>query len=48
MIAESKKLRKAGANAVLVLGHIGNDCDVNNTYGIWVNTTKQQDCDNTD
>lgn len=44
VIGESKKLRKAGANAVLIVGHLGNDCSVGNTYGKWTEDTKQPEC----
>lgn len=44
VINESKKLKKAGANAVLVVAHVGNDCNTSNVYGIWTNTTKQNEC----
>ena len=33
--AESKKLRKNGANAVLLLTHVGDACPIDLTYGIW-------------
>lgn len=44
VINESKKLRKAGADAVLVLAHLGNDCNVSNTYGKWTQASHQPDC----
>lgn len=44
VVNESKKLRKAGANAVLVVGHLGNDCNISNAYGKWTKDTKQPDC----
>ena len=44
MIAESKKLRKAGADTVLVVAHLGNDCNVTNKYGKWTKDTRQADC----
>lgn len=44
VINESKKLRKAGANAVLVVGHLGNDCNISNAYGKWTKDSKQPDC----
>lgn len=44
VINESKKLKKAGANAVLVVGHLGNDCNISNKYGRWTKDTKQEEC----
>ena len=35
VIEQSKKLREQGANAVLILSHVGNDCDSGNEYGLW-------------
>lgn len=37
-------MRKAGAHAVLVMGHLGNDCNITNVYGKWTNQTKQSEC----
>lgn len=37
-------MKKAGAHAVLVLAHLGNDCNISNTYGKWTKDTKQADC----
>ena len=44
MIAESQKLKKAGADAILVLGHIGNPCNITNKYGNWTADTDQPKC----
>jgi 2',3'-cyclic-nucleotide 2'-phosphodiesterase (5'-nucleotidase family) len=44
VVAESKKLKKNGANAVLIVGHLGNDCKTSNIYGRWTVDTKQEDC----
>lgn len=44
VITESKKLKKNGANAVLIVAHVGNDCTVGNKYGKWTVDTKQEEC----
>ena len=44
VINESKKLKKAGADVVLVVGHLGNDCNTTNKYGKWTEATHQPDC----
>lgn len=44
VVAEAKKLRKSGANAVLIAGHMGNDCTIGNTYGKWAYDTPQEEC----
>lgn len=44
VVNESKKLRKSGAHAVLIVGHMGNDCNITNIYGKWTADTKQADC----
>lgn len=44
MESESKKLRKAGAHSVLVVGHLGNDCNTTNQYGKWTKDTPQEPC----
>ncbi len=41
---ESKKLRRAGANAVLIVGHLGNFCNITNKFGFWTKDTQQADC----
>jgi 2',3'-cyclic-nucleotide 2'-phosphodiesterase (5'-nucleotidase family) len=46
IINESKHLKKSGANAVLVLGHLGNNCNTTNTNGNWTVDTKQDECTN--
>ena len=33
--SESTKLKKSGANAVLILSHVGDACPLDLTYGIW-------------
>jgi len=37
-------LKKGGAHAVLVLAHLGNDCNTSNIYGNWTNSSKQNEC----
>ena len=44
VIAESKKLRKEGADVVLIVGHLGNGCNITNKYGKWTTETDQPDC----
>ena len=44
VVTEAAKLRKAGANAVLLSAHVGNGCFTSNQYGIWKESTKQEDC----
>jgi len=44
VINESKKLKKAGADAVLIVAHLGNDCNVTNKFGKWTKDTKQDPC----
>ena len=44
VITESQKLKKAGADAILVLGHIGNSCNITNKYGYWTANTDQPKC----
>ncbi len=44
VVEESKKLRKGGAHAVLVVGHLGNDCNASTVYGKWGVDSKQEDC----
>jgi len=46
--AESKKLRKKGANAVLLVTHVGDQCPLNLTYGIWTAQTQQNSCQKDD
>lgn len=41
---ESEKLRIAGANAVLVVSHVGDACPINLTYGNWTKETIQEEC----
>ncbi len=41
VLDRSKKLRRAGAHAVLILSHVGNDCNATNKFGIWDKHTKQ-------
>lgn len=48
MIEESRKLRKNGANAVLIVSHVGNGCLVDFKYGIWTKDTKQTGCPDDD
>jgi 2',3'-cyclic-nucleotide 2'-phosphodiesterase (5'-nucleotidase family) len=38
----SSRLRQAGANAVIILSHVGNDCDADNTFGMWEESTPQK------
>ena len=44
VIEESKKLKKAKADAVLILAHVGNDCNITNKYGFWTKDTIQEPC----
>lgn len=44
VISESSKLKRNGANAVLILSHVGDACPLNLTYGIWTNSTSQPQC----
>lgn len=44
VVNQSKALKKAGANAVLILGHVGNDCTIGNKYGKWTKSTEQPPC----
>lgn len=37
VIERSAKLRELGANAVLIVSHVGNDCNATNKYGLWTN-----------
>lgn len=47
VIEESSKLRAQGADAVIVVGHLGNACGkTGNAYGKWTADTKQEDCNN--
>ncbi len=41
VVERSKRLRSAGAHAVLILSHVGNDCDTTNKYGIWDKYSRQ-------
>lgn len=38
---QSALLRANGANAVLILSHVGNDCTADATYGRWTQDTEQ-------
>ena len=44
VISEASKLRKKGANAVILVGHVGNQCSNDFTYGIWKKNTQQNPC----
>ena len=47
VIEESRRLREEGANAVVVVGHLGNACGkTGNAYGKWTVNSKQEDCNN--
>ncbi len=49
VLERSKRLRKAGANAVIIVSHVGNDCNADNTFGIWDEVTPQSSsCSQTD
>ncbi len=49
VVERSKRLRDAGADAVILLGHVGNDCTSDNTFGIWNESTVQNStCSSTD
>jgi 2',3'-cyclic-nucleotide 2'-phosphodiesterase (5'-nucleotidase family) len=41
---ESKKLRRKGADAVLLTTHVGDECPLNLTYGFWTVSTPQNGC----
>jgi hypothetical protein len=45
---ESKKLRKRGADAILLTTHVGDECPLNLTYGIWTAQTPQNSCQKDD
>jgi 2',3'-cyclic-nucleotide 2'-phosphodiesterase (5'-nucleotidase family) len=38
----SSRLRQAGANAVVIVSHVGNNCDADNTFGVWLESTPQK------
>jgi hypothetical protein len=42
VINESKKLKNNGANAVLILSHVGNACPASSDYGIWSEEVTQE------
>ena len=44
VIEESQKLKKKGADAVIIVCHVGNSCDVGFDYGIWTKDSKQPEC----
>jgi 2',3'-cyclic-nucleotide 2'-phosphodiesterase (5'-nucleotidase family) len=45
----SRKLREGGANAVILVSHMGNDCNADYTRGYWEESTFQQStCSPTD
>ena len=44
MISEAAKLRKNGADAVILVGHVGNACVNKFDYGIWTKDTPQPEC----
>lgn len=49
VISEASKLRKNGADAVLIVGHVGNECNRNYTYKNWTKSDNQQGyCDEND
>ena len=35
VVQRSRRLRNAGAHAVIILSHVGNECNADNTFGIW-------------
>lgn len=35
VIEQSRKLKEQGANAVLIVSHVGDECPINLTYGNW-------------
>ena len=45
VIEKSKELREQGANAVIVVSHVGNECPQNSTYDVRTNETEQKECD---
>lgn len=44
VLDEATKLRKAGANAVLITSHVGNQCSAGFDYGIWNASSIQPEC----
>ena len=44
VIRESKRLRKEGANAVVLIAHVGDMCSGSFKYRIWKKETKQKEC----
>ena len=42
VLERSNRLREAGAHAVLILSHVGNDCNADNTFGVWDESTPQK------
>ena len=48
VISEAAKLRKNGANAVILVGHVGNACVNKFDYGIWTKDTPQPECSEKD
>lgn len=45
VIEEASKLKKNGAHAILIVSHVGNQCENKFDYGIWTAATAQQPCD---
>jgi 5'-nucleotidase len=35
IITQAKLLKDQGANAIIIVGHVGNDCGADTKYGIW-------------
>lgn len=50
VMEEAKALREKGAHAIIVVGHVGNDCGMNTDYGVWTEKSMGNisNCDQTD
>lgn len=45
VIKKAQELRDRGANAVVIVSHVGNRCPQNSTYDVRTNETEQEACD---
>ena len=41
VLERSARLKELGADAVLIVSHVGNDCNADNTYGVWDRYSEQ-------
>ena len=48
VMEEAAKLKKSGANAVIIVSHVGNECGANFDYGKWKASSSQPPCANDD